>query len=179
MRWRPSRQMIAYCSRRSTLQERMFDRSLKNSEYPIKQRSLGSLVPGRTCADTCKLCFHAMNDSRNHEDRLIADVFHDDWDKGAAAQFARVAATTARKRRTRRQTVIASTTSAAMLAAAVIAFYPRTRPAQPLPASKHQPNPARNYEIISDAELLATMRDRSVVMVTRSNGSGEFVLVGQ
>jgi hypothetical protein len=119
-----------------------------------------------------------MNDSRRDEDRLLVDVFHDDWNKGAA-QFARVAAANARRRRTMRQAVIASTTTAAMLVAAVIVFYPRTPPAQRLTASEHQPQPPRNYEIISDAELLASLRDRSVVMVTRSNGSSEFVLVGQ
>ena len=120
-----------------------------------------------------------MNDPHRDEARLIADIFHDDWDGGAPAQLARVAAAQARKRTRARRALVAGAASAAVLALAVVAFFPRQRPAAPVAPSPHAPKSTRGYEIASDAELLAALSDRAVVMVKRRDGTNEFVLIGQ
>ena len=120
-----------------------------------------------------------MNDSRPDEARLIADLFHDDWNEGAPAQFARTAAAHARKRTHARRALVAGAASAAVLALAVVALFPRPRPAAPVAQSPREPKITPGYEIASDAELLATLSDRAVVMVKRRDGTNEFVLIGQ
>lgn len=120
-----------------------------------------------------------MNDPHRDEARLIADVFHDDWDGGAPAQFARAAAAHARKRTRARRALIAGAASAAVLAAAVVAFVPRTPPPAPIAQSSPQPKIPRGYDIASDAELLAALSDRPVVMVKRRDGTNEFLLIGE
>ena len=121
-----------------------------------------------------------MNDPRDHDSRLIADALNDDWDKGAPAQFARAAAAHARKRRRTKQAVLASTASAGVVVAAfVMLTSPSRTPAISTPVASHQAKAVRGYEIISDAQLLAELRDRSVVMVRQGNGRNDFVLVGQ
>ena len=66
-----------------------------------------------------------------------------------------------------------------MLAAAVVAFTPRTPPATPVAQSSAAPTMTPGYEIASDAELLAALSDRTVVMVKRRDGTNEFVLIGE
>ena len=121
-----------------------------------------------------------MNDPRDHDSRLIADAFNDDWEKGATAQFARAAAAHARIRRRTKQAVLASTASAGVVVAAfMIVSSPSRPPVSSAPVGSHQAKVAHGYEIISDAQLLAELRDRSVVMVRQGNGRNDFVLVGQ
>ena len=120
-----------------------------------------------------------MNDSRNDHDRLLLDIFHDDWDKGAAAQLPRMAAAHARQRRRTKHVLTAATACAALLGLSVVAFNSRMQSTPVAAASLPQPKMAQAYEIISDAELLAVLRDRSVVMIKQPDGTNEFALVGQ
>ena len=120
-----------------------------------------------------------MNDRHDHDSRLIADALNEDWDKGAPAQFARAAAAHARRHQRTRHAVLASTACAAALAAALmIVSSPSRAPVLSAPVASHQAKPARGYEIISDAQLLAELRDRSLVMVKQVNGRNDFILVG-
>ena len=63
--------------------------------------------------------------------------------------------------------------------AAAVVTLPRLRPTIAASSSRQQPTPPRGYEIISDAELLAEIRDRSRIVVKQRNGTNDFVLVGQ
>jgi hypothetical protein len=119
-----------------------------------------------------------MNDRPDHDSRLIADSVHGNWNEGPPAEFARTAAAHARRHRRTRRTVLASTAAAATLAVAFVLFPTRPRPVPALPVTTPQANIARGYEVISDAQLLAELRDRSVVMVRHRNGRSDFVLVG-
>ena len=107
--------------------------------------------------------------------KLLADTVHGDWAGGRVADFSRQAAAHARRcRRLRRGLQAVGATACAAIALAV--FYPR----QPLPfhfSAKipEQKKPA--YEIISDEELLAGLRDRPLLMLKKENGAREFVLL--
>jgi hypothetical protein len=57
-----------------------------------------------------------MNKPTRKDERLVAEAFHENWDSGVPAQFARAAAAHARgRRRARHAAVVAA--AAAMLAA--------------------------------------------------------------
>ena len=108
-------------------------------------------------------------------DRLLAETFHGNWEEGVGAQFARRAAAHARNRRRRRQAGAAATAIVALLILTSLAL--RQPPVTPASGSPPASTPA--YEVISDAELLAELRDRPLVVVKRANGANDFVLVGQ
>lgn len=118
-----------------------------------------------------------MNNTPRREDRLIADTFHDDWNDGPAAAFARAAAAKARRRRTRRR--IGAGAAGAIAVALLIGLGVSEPPAARSSAAPLAQTQPRGYEVISDAELLTALRDRSVVMVRQPGGTREFVLGGQ
>lgn len=115
-----------------------------------------------------------MNDFSKRDDDLIAAAFHGDWNEGDAARFARVAAAHARRRRLHRRILVGAGAASVIVATVLLALHSPTTPVS-------RPSPAvspKGYEIISDAELLAQIRDRSVVMVRTPDGRRDFVLVG-
>lgn len=133
-----------------------------------------------------------MTDRPDQRARLLAETFHEDWAAGPAAAFARAAAGRARARRRLRTTASAAGV-AALLAVFAFVLNPSRAPA-PLaaprvaanraepapPASVKHPEPAstaRGYEIISDEQLLAQLRDRPLLVVQRPNGSRQITLL--
>src|SRR5687768_4640782 len=171
--------MIARCSRQNISRARMCVPWLNDLAFPTRRRSPVLPEPGRSCGVDCCHCFPVMNDSHRDEARLIADIFHDDWDEGAPAQFARAAAAHARQHKRKRRALVAGGASVAVLAVAAVAFFPRPHPTAPVTHSPREPKITRGYEIASDAELFAALSDRTVVMVKRRDGTNEFVLIGE
>jgi hypothetical protein len=113
-------------------------------------------------------------DKKDHErEKMLAELFHDNWADGPAGEFARTAAALARRRRGNRR-AFAATGIAAGIAAVLISIHQRPAPT-PEPAAPAKIAPA--YEIISDDELLARLPDRSLLVLRRENGSREFVLL--
>ncbi len=115
-----------------------------------------------------------MNDSPDPRARLLAETLHGDWCDGPMAAIARRAAAHARWRRRVRRGSLALTT-AAVLGAAVF-LIPRHSP--PL-SSTLVPIVPRGYEIISDDELLARLRDRPLLVLPRENGTKTVMLLGR
>src|SRR5687767_5947297 len=120
-----------------------------------------------------------MNKSTRNDERLLAETFHENWASGAAAQFARAAAAHARNRRRSRKAIHIAA-GAALLALGFFAARERSQPratvAHARPAAVATAAP-RGYEIISDDELLAQLRDRPVLAVQRPNGTREIVVL--
>jgi hypothetical protein len=108
---------------------------------------------------------------------LLAETFQGgDWADGPAGGFARRAAAAARRRRFVRGTIVASGAAAGIAAAVMFALLHRpTEPPFAAPPAITATAPA--YEIISDDELLAQLRDRPVLTVKRENGTREIVLL--
>ena len=114
-----------------------------------------------------------MNSSPDQNEKLLAELFHDDWSGGTAADFARRAAAHARGRRRLRS--LAATGATAALA--LLFAFALTR--RPTPARVVAPpaKPVAAYEIISDTELLAQLHDQPLLVVQKQNGAKEFVLL--
>lgn len=119
-----------------------------------------------------------MNKPADKEAKLLAETFHEEWTAGAPAAFARAAAAHARNRRRMRQG-IAATVGGIAMAAVCLAVWPRRATPLPPVAPSMVPPPvaARGYEIISDDELLAQLRDHPVLVVKRTNGTKEITLL--
>ena len=115
-----------------------------------------------------------MNNDRNRNEKLLAELFHDDWSAGPAAAFARRAAAHARGRHRLRSLAAAGTTAAFAL---LFAFALTRRPA-PTPTLSPPVKSVAAYEIISDAEMLAQLRDQPLLVVQKPDGAKEFVLLG-
>jgi len=114
-----------------------------------------------------------MNNKSERPDRLLAETLHDGWDDGPGAAFAQQAAALARRRRRARQTLVAAGTAAA--ATLVLSgLWLRPEPVHSLPPPTAAV-PA--YEVISDEQLLAQLRDRPLLVLPRENGTREFVLL--
>lgn len=114
-----------------------------------------------------------MNNRRDRDAKLIAEAFHDDWERGRASEFARQAAAHARRRRRTRQ-VLAGT--AACAAATMLGWLALREP--PRPAVRPENISAtKGYEIISDEELLAQVSDRTLLVVKKPDGAREFVVM--
>jgi hypothetical protein len=120
-----------------------------------------------------------MNNRRDKLDDLLAETFHGDWNGGDAVRVAQIAAAQARRHRRNRRAIAVSVCVVVLAGIAVVSVPPR--PAAPAPAvagSTTAPS-VRAYDVISDAELMRTIADRPVAMVQRSDGSHEFVLIGE
>ena len=118
-----------------------------------------------------------MNKKHEQSEKLLAETFHDDWAEGSAATFALQAAALARRRRRFRHAVVASSVVASMAAALLVSLHRRPVPA-PAPMAPLSAAPAPAYEIISDEELLAQLRDRPLLVLNKQDGGREFVLLG-
>ncbi len=106
----------------------------------------------------------------DNREKLIAETYHGDWCTGPAATFARNAARSARRRRTLRIALPISAV-AALLFAATFAIPTQREPTRPASTSVSLPAPivplsgSSAYEIISDTELLALVRDRPLLLI--------------
>lgn len=112
-----------------------------------------------------------MNKPSADRARLLAELKHGDWTTGHAAGFARVAAAHAR----RRQVMKRATAVAGCLAAALALTFVSLRPPASSLARNTTPPPAafvssRNYEIISDTELLRLVNDRPLLVINTDSG---------
>ncbi len=114
-----------------------------------------------------------MNNPRDKNEKLLAELFHADWSDGPAADFARRAAAHARRRHQLRSVVAAGATAALAVLIALTFTRPRSAPPVVVPL----PAPAPAYEIISDAELLAQLHDRPLLVVQKQNGTKDFILL--
>ncbi|MDO8542722.1 MAG: hypothetical protein Q7S40_19955 [Opitutaceae bacterium] len=116
-----------------------------------------------------------MNRKPERDAKLLAELFHDNWSAGPAADYARAAAAIARRRRQLRRTLAAGASAAAVAALWMAVSSPRQAIPTQLPAA---PQPVtRGYEIISDEELLGQLRDRPVLVVRKPNGTREITLL--
>jgi hypothetical protein len=119
-----------------------------------------------------------MNETPDKHAKLLAETFHGDWESGQPAAFARVAANAARRRHLARRSLQAACAATITAIAVVIAL---TRPsAPPLPSSARAPvaqQKSHGYEIISDEELLAQVRDRPLLALKKANGTREIVVL--
>ncbi len=115
-----------------------------------------------------------MNKNDDPESRLLAETFHDDWESGPTAAFARTAAAHARRRRRLRASLLAAGTAAGLIA--VLATVLR-QPPKPPQVAAIAAKPAPAYEIISDDELLARLQDRPLLTVKKPDGTREFILL--
>lgn len=115
-----------------------------------------------------------MNKRSDQREKLLAETFHGEWEEGPSAGFARAAAAHARRQRALRRTLAASGIAAAAVTTAML-LAPRHPPAASHETSVAKIAPA--YEIISDDELLATVKDQPLLVVRGENGRREFVLL--
>ena len=115
-----------------------------------------------------------MNKNSGDREKLLAELFHGEWPDGPAAQFARRAAALARRRRRYRHAFIITGAAAGIIAVWAISLrhLPSPSPRTPVVAS-----PAPAYEIISDDEFLAQLKDRPLLVTRGKNGAREFVVL--
>lgn len=120
-----------------------------------------------------------MNNGPDQNDRMIAEAFHGEWSEGASAKFALAAARAARRRMVRRRSVVGAAAALGMAAALAFAFrHLRLESNAPeVLEAFHSAEPARAYEIISDQELLAELKDRPLLAVQNRDGGTEFLLL--
>ena len=120
-----------------------------------------------------------MNDRNDSRARLVAETFHDDWSEGPASEFALRAAAHARTRRTLRR---AAATGGALVAIAAGVFFATRHPqatSSLVAAVVFTAKPPLAYEIISDDELVALLRDRPLLILPQERGDRRFVLLAQ
>lgn len=121
-----------------------------------------------------------MTDRDDKQAQLLADTFHADWSTGRAAGFARTAAAQVRRRR-RMRGALALTGVAALIAATSFVAWRERAPVESAKPRVAASQPAllnpRGYEIISDDQLIAQLRDRPLLVVQRENGTREIVLL--
>jgi len=119
-----------------------------------------------------------MNDAPDDRERLLAETLHGDWTGGPAGAMPRRAAAYARRRHAVRRASLAL--AAAATVAAVFLFVQRAHspltPSAP-PVAVVPPSAHPGYEIISDDELVATLRDRPLLVLPQENGTKKIVLL--
>ncbi|HEY5227125.1 MAG TPA: hypothetical protein VIJ19_01220 [Opitutaceae bacterium] len=114
-----------------------------------------------------------MNERPDPKSRLIADLFHEDWDSGSASRLALEAAAQVRRRRVLRRGAIAATLSTCALLLAVMVARGSSRSVlKPAIESSPERVPVplavqthKGYEIISDDELIADLKDRPLLVL--------------
>jgi hypothetical protein len=107
-------------------------------------------------------------------ERLLAELYHDNWTAGDSTRFATRAAAHARRRRTLR-IALKSAGVAVLMLALVTALTFRPEPGfAPLDIPAPPAAPAA-YEIISDTELLSLVEDRPLLLVQNANSPGHIV----
>jgi hypothetical protein len=116
-----------------------------------------------------------MNDRNDRQAKLLAETFHDAWETGPAAEFAREAAAAARRRHVARRSLRAAG-ALALIAAAVFFSQQKPRPS-PLPRTETQKSvtQGRGYEIMSDEELLTQVRDQPLLVVKKADGTRQII----
>lgn len=110
---------------------------------------------------------------RSRRTRLLAEMFHDNWDQGELAGHARLAASRARRRHHLRRGLLTATTAGAALLVALT--FGRHHGPGSAPAASATPRPPA-YEIISDDEFLARISEQPVIALQREDGTREFIL---
>jgi hypothetical protein len=122
-----------------------------------------------------------MTEKPDPRARLVSEVFGDDWGTGPASAFARSAAAYVRQRRRRRRNAVA-VAGVAALAALVFAAYlrPHQEPAL-APVSEVKPGTKATplFEIISDEQLMAELRDQPLLILPQDDGSARFVVLSR
>ena len=104
---------------------------------------------------------------------MLAETFHGDWAAGSARDFARRAALHARRRRGLRQAILGAGTIAGLAAVLFIVLHrPATDRLAPPPGKV-----APAYEIISDDDFIALLRDRPALVLPQENGTKKIVLL--
>ncbi len=120
-----------------------------------------------------------MNSRPDNRTRLLAETLEGDWATGPAAAMARRAAAHARRRRAAKHAGLALVATAAV--ATIIFFGTRARlpdVARSAPeVAVVSPAAHAGYEIISDDELIATLRDRPLLVLPQENGSKKIVVL--
>lgn len=148
-----------------------------------------------------------MNDSpSDRRARLMAETLHENWTDGPPAEFARRAAAHARRRRTARKAALTITGTLALAALVaifsdqrftlstsptpIVSTVPTLAPTPATPAAAMRSSPAAvsasstsvakitpAYEIISDIEFEALMRDRPVLILPQQDGTQKIVVL--
>lgn len=119
-----------------------------------------------------------MNDRNDRQAKLLAETFHDAWEAGRPAEFARAAAAAARRRHLARRSLRAAGAVALILAAVFVA---RQRP-EPSPLSRVETSKAmsnRGYEIMSDEELLTQVHDQPLLVMKKADGTQQIVALAR
>ncbi|HLP03610.1 MAG TPA: hypothetical protein VK163_16400 [Opitutaceae bacterium] len=112
-----------------------------------------------------------MQNRDNHElDRLVAELFHEDWAAGPLAAAARESA-----RRVRRQRRVRAGALGAVALAAITAVFWGSRPAPDGHSTREfaaapEAAAASPCEIISDAQLEAALRGHRVLLTRDARG---------
>jgi hypothetical protein len=114
-----------------------------------------------------------MSEHPDRREKLLAEIFQGDWAAGPASAFARAAAAQARRRRQLRRGLAGASAVAAIAAGLVLGSLRRGTHVR---ESATPPAAAAAYEIISDDELLAQLRDRPVLVLPQENGTRKIVL---
>lgn len=116
-----------------------------------------------------------MNNRDDKRTKLLVETFHDEWETGAPAQFARTAARAARRRLIMERSLRGGSVLAVLT---IAAWFSREKPAAPRAADElaAPSQPTRSYEILSDDELLAQVRDRPLLAVRRADGTREIIV---
>lgn len=111
--------------------------------------------------------------------QLLTGVYHDDWAGGVTADFARQAATMARQRQARRKRHFATTLAIAAATALLLSVNHQSDPSviSKLP-SEAPPAEIPGYEIISDEQLVAELRDQAILIIPNGEGGTKIVIVG-
>lgn len=118
-----------------------------------------------------------MRERTSSRAQLVANLFHDDWDNGVAAKYARIAAARARTARRIRRSVGATGVVVLLGSVALIFLKPPSGPPQVTSRTAVDTQP-RGYEIISTDELLMQLHDRAL-LVFEEAGQRHAVLLDQ
>lgn len=116
-----------------------------------------------------------MNEPPNPHTRLLAETFHNDWATGPARAMALRAAAQVRRRRLIRRSALAGAASCVVLAWIMFANRPRSTPTV-APVAVAPATPA--FEIITDEQLFAELRDRSLLVLPNEKNGPRIVLLG-